>query len=496
MGEQNKMVLVSVANVQNYISASHNAKDLYYSSRNIGNLVKNIYDVLKKKLNGFETMPFNKEEEKKKIRTNFFLAQFYWEETSLDNVKIENKLKLFLAEDERMNSMPADLPVFIVVEDYIQGNDGYKDTYKRLYEKLQAYKNNRMTTALTVDMETSSQPFKVEDGKKIVCDLCGIRYAVKEDNKVYLCQECEKKQKQNKEGNKPDFYSVEDVAGENSKYYALVKMDIDDLGKYLSQADGENNLIDCQSKRIEKINKFSDEIDELFSKNENLISKDHNLLIYNGGDDILFFCPLTKILYFLIYIREQLKNKVDKNLTFSVSITIAYVKTPLKRVIELTSEKLDAVKKKFNRSRKNGTALTLIYGNYNVRSVYIRNNSSEIEPLCCVLMGMKENIVSSDLVQTMEQEFMRLGTIMHYTEGEPVKSIIHNEISRIVKRKIKDKDKDGEYERALRALYNNFTGEADSYFKQDLVSYFQLLHILEKWASEIEERSVDKKNAV
>ncbi|MFR2832243.1 MAG: hypothetical protein ACLTAV_06025 [Finegoldia magna] len=111
-----------------------------------------------------------------------------------------------------------DLPCFITV---CSMKENYQETYKFLYRKFQAYKNNRLNAFLP----------KQESEEKVtshICSICGIRLADALVDEEYLCNECRNKRK---EGKRIAFPSTENFG---SLYYALVRIDIDDMGMYIS----------------------------------------------------------------------------------------------------------------------------------------------------------------------------------------------------------------------------------------------------------------------
>ena len=340
----NKLLLISLSNIQNYISSARKIIDLYNGSLLVKDTILEIQRVLFDNTHMekcFQCCTDDKVEETNV--PNFLLYRIKTDENK-DNKELEEEIYNILKENVNKSKVAYDLIPYIVIED-IEG-DGYDEAYNKIYKKLGAYKNNRFRAKTFFEAK--------KKGKK-VCYLCGIRYGneVKQkekkgnDKKIkieYLCSECKKKRDYQNEG----FSSVDDIAmlkNKNGTYYALIRADIDNMGKWLSTIPKEyeeGGLLQWQKLLKEFIKEFIKKVEKSLEE----ITKENKLLIYAGGDDLLFFCPIEQAMSELkrvdTLLEETWKEKIvphvqkmEDRITISKCIAIVHRKTPLRRVIQL-----------------------------------------------------------------------------------------------------------------------------------------------------------------
>ena len=157
MGE--KLLLVSVSGVQEYISRAKKTADLYGSSQRV---IKQILWIKKRIQKEFESCELLLGEGVVGDPPNFFIAKLQTDKTSEEVEK--QILDVLMKEGERCSE---DLPCFITV---CSTKENYQETYKFLYRKFQAYKNNRLNAFLP----------KQESEEQVtshICSICGIRLA-------------------------------------------------------------------------------------------------------------------------------------------------------------------------------------------------------------------------------------------------------------------------------------------------------------------------------
>lgn len=120
-----------------------------------------------------------------------------------------------------------------------------------------------------------------------------------------------------------------------SKYYAIVMLDGDNMGKWLSGANLESNtsLYDFHKnvslKLVEYTNKVNDIITEPIGK-----------VVYSGGDDVLALVNLKNLVDILRELRKEFPQFLDgkKITTASCGVCIAHYKTPLNQALEWARE--------------------------------------------------------------------------------------------------------------------------------------------------------------
>ncbi|MFW0884739.1 type III-B CRISPR-associated protein Cas10/Cmr2 [Candidatus Acidulodesulfobacterium sp. H_13] len=119
-----------------------------------------------------------------------------------------------------------------------------------------------------------------------------------------------------------------------NKYYALIMLDIDDMGKCLSGKWLKNDagLLDFHKYLAGCLNKFATEVQKIF-ENESI-----GKLIYAGGDDVMAFVNINELFCVIKELRKEFEKEfektiTEKKITFSAGIVIAHYKSPLSDVI-------------------------------------------------------------------------------------------------------------------------------------------------------------------
>lgn len=121
-------------------------------------------------------------------------------------------------------------------------------------------------------------------------------------------------------------------------YYALVKFDGDDIGTLYRQAKIHKgaDFKDFQKKLSEELCQFA-----AFVKSS--VTEEEGAVIYAGGEDFLGLLALDTLFNVLARARRKfaqidMKEYLDKPLSFSAGIAVAHIKTPLKQVIAKADE--------------------------------------------------------------------------------------------------------------------------------------------------------------
>lgn len=556
-----KLMLVTIAGVQEFIAKARKPKDFLNGSKVIVDYLKEIQEILNEKCSSIKDFKVILPEKvsSQNNNPNYFIAKF---ESDNDEKKIRELLKQKLSDKYKI--ICKNLNVYIVVVPY---QKEYYKVYENLYKKLDYYKNDRFTDYAFYH---DSKDKKSEERKKYEnCSICevndgawilkgnakpekyngqNIKFDNKEDCEI-LCDACYKKReydnenkfqsvieigpiewkkksgsdiekydneienliKRNGTGEIISQYYFPDYLAKNnvdekyvnelnrfidyskgikpSRYYALVKADIDSLGEHFSGGylEGKDGLLEFQEKLSRQIGEFGlklkQELDKLYDTPK--------LCIYAGGDDILFFCPLYKVFDIIKNIDkylEEINTGYDKKITMSKSIVISHSTIPLKKIINLSRTSLEIAKEKFKKDNKDAIAISLINSSSTVLTAYLKNREENINSVKYLINGFKKSI-SKSLIFTMEKQLCLFGEDMTFNEYDALHNVMINVIKKVCDRKIscpsKDKPCKKDYFDKFQKLFYEFIEVNSTNYHIDIKGYFNLLHILDKYSREI-----------
>jgi CRISPR-associated protein Cmr2 len=262
---------------------------------------------------------------------------------------------------------------------------------------------------------------------------------------------------------KEDFQGVLNILNLNqinpSRYYAILQMDGDHIGKWLrgefnprikdtihnkvvevliSYSEGEDR------RKIEKIlcakHPTSPSIHQTFSRrlsnfaiNEvrKIVEDEHyGKLVYAGGDDVLALLPIEEVLKCAYNLQKKYKEILSPKATMSAGILIVHHKYPLYLALKKVQEAGKKMKNVYNR---NGFCL-----------VYLSNSGEERE---CggnwELVGFIEDLIckfiKNKISTTFPYQFLQVVESLYETEKkknlENIKEILRKELERIFLRK-------------------------------------------------------------
>lgn len=438
-----------------------------------------------------------------------------------------------------INQLKDIFDIYIVYED---GEKTYEKAYKNLYRKLDAYKNSRY---FEQRVETKS-PYK---GKCSICGVRNADFLCFDDKlidkKEKLCHACYFKRIKNKTKDKLNYPSTAAIAAKSwvekqysselskyqervkkllknkykeydknyfyykdwlkekypqlykvyeksfntnpSKYYALVKADVDNLGKWFSKDNLEiGDLLEYQKQLSKLLLDRAEELKEKYSENE---------VVYAGGDDYLLLISLNK----LFQLMEDLARKIiaeneekEIKITLSQSVVIARYDTPLEKVLKIGRETLDRAKDKYakeyseGRASKNATAITFITGSDTYRTGYYKNDRDTFQLIKNLTEVFKEKLSRSFLF-TLENEFRKMEGKLSNDEKDDLKYMIKSEVERLIKKK--EKQNFVNYQEIADGIYDFLCKQEIKYapnkYILDLKNFFNILHISEKLSHEI-----------
>lgn len=236
------------------------------------------------------------------------------------------------------------------------------------------------------------------------------------------------------------FYDIKDENGDKigkpSKYYALVMLDGDNMGKWLSgeylEERGKASLEEFHKKVSEKLGKYAANVEK------QVIQAPKGKLVYAGGDDVLAFVNLKHLFDVLTKLQKEFPKfeelgfsvKGNHKSSASAGIVIAHYKTPL-------SETLKWARKMEHEAKDDGGrdafAIAVLKHSGEIRKTrfkWMYGDSSTIKIL--------ENLVKSFKTDFSDTFFRNLGTefmqLMDKDGKYNNKPLVKTEIKRLIKR--------------------------------------------------------------
>ena len=273
------------------------------------------------------------------------------------------------------------------------------------------------------------------------------------------------------------------------KYYCMYRMDIDNLGKWMSgkYKTSDKNLYEYQKELSLKINNFFNKVKEYFE--DKFIGK----LVYAGGDDLLALLPVNEIFELeqniSTYFEQEVQNGEYKDVTYSKGIFVAHYKTPLGEITRVSKEEFEKAKEKFKKKtndfdkEKNATVISIMTEGYNNRSVYFKNNlqgKKTIEFIFKELMDFFNKDNSTYFHYQLQSEFWNFDkNIDNNYQRDMLLNMFEVEQKRILKRSIlRDSITDEKIDNINNKLIDFLKVNSSKELKIDFENYFNLFHII------------------
>lgn len=302
---------------------------------------------------------------------------------------------------------------------------------------------------------------------------------------------------------------VEELNLNKNKYYAVIKFDGDNMGKWLSgelapymtemyHSNVQKNLpVEFKNRIINEKRLLTPSIHATISRalkdyslnyvNDIIEKSGAGKVIYSGGDDVLAFINLESLLDIMVRIRASFSGLIDENknpsfdksnpgfveyedridmllgekVTGSMGVVIAHYKEELSEILSLVNL---AEKQAKDTDDKDAFSIILLPHSGKRRTVTAKwdyENSDFNDPegtiglLKKINLFFKEKKISSSFIKKLEEYFYNLD--LH----EVSENIFENELKRAIKRSIdnsltsKEKEKIGkEFEKLLITLYD------------------------------------------
>lgn len=273
------------------------------------------------------------------------------------------------------------------------------------------------------------------------------------------------------------FYKLKDgndvAIGKPPTYYALVMLDGDNMGKWLSGEFLEDyekkNLKDFHKKLTKKLGDYAD-------KAEEIIQNPKGRLVYAGGDDVLTFVNLNHLFDVLIELREKFPKfeelgfaiKENHKSAASAGIAIAHYKTPLSEVLKWARRMKHEAKENGGRD---AFAMAVLKRSGEIRKVVFKwqcDDSSTIEILEDFIKSLKPDRhtkqmnFSSTFIRNLGVEFRRL---MDEKGKYEHRDIVKTEMRRLIERSCMMTRRENETKEAFlqrkKKTINDLTGKLD-----------------------------------
>ena len=208
-----------------------------------------------------------------------------------------------------------------------------------------------------------------------------------------------------------------------SKYYAILSFDGDDMGKKLSSLSliGQNEL-------AKKLSKYSGELRKHIDDNK-------GKTVYAGGDDFLALVNIT-------YLEEVLSKvkSIFTDISVSTAITIAHYKTPLQKVLLLNRSLLQETKAYFKEKRndfdtpKGGTGISFVSPSGVLGTTYIKGKE-DTKTFFKLMETLQSKALSPSVLFKFEQSINHIiGTELTYEAYQTQLAILQSEFKRLTLR--------------------------------------------------------------
>ena len=220
-----------------------------------------------------------------------------------------------------------------------------------------------------------------------------------------------------------------------SEYYAILMLDGDSMGKWLSGEflEDKTKLLKFHKKLAKELGSFAETVEEI-------IKEPKGRLVYAGGDDVLAFVNLNQLLPAMKDLRknfpefEELGFEIKDNRKSSASagIAIAHYKTPLSEVLKWARE-MEKEAKSID-DQKDAFAIAVLKRSGEIRKAIFKwkhDTSSIIGILENLIRSLKQEDFSNTFIKKFGVEFRRLMDERGRSENN---LLIKTEMKRLIER--------------------------------------------------------------
>jgi len=268
-----------------------------------------------------------------------------------------------------------------------------------------------------------------------------------------------------------------------SRYYALMKFDGDNMGKWLSgeYLKDKSKLKDFHNDLSEKLRNFAEHSRKYL--NGELDGIQRGKTVYAGGDDFLGFINLEYLFEVIKELRENFRKQVfeplrdifslKEELTFSAGIVIAHYKDPLSLVLDWAS-KLEEEAKNLDEN-KNAFGIAVLKRSGAIRkAIYKWDRLEYIQEIYRSIVEKEE--FNSSFITKLEESFKNIPIEEKIFFEKDGKDLIRAELKRVLRRssnpnKIKNKE---ELKEKMKQLISNLSKLTST----KMNNFFEILNIL------------------
>lgn len=292
-----------------------------------------------------------------------------------------------------------------------------------------------------------------------------------------------------------EFLKKEEISP--SRYYAILQMDGDNMGKWLrgefNIKIGEaihknvrdalvNSSKDDDKEKIKKIldsrHPISPSIHQVFSRRLSIFALEYvrkiveednyGKLVYAGGDDILAFLPVENVLNCAYELQKAFKEVLSKKATMSAGVLIVHHKYPLYLALKKVSE---AEKKAKNFYGKNAFCVTFMTHGGEEREF---GGNWELKEF---VEDLIENFHEGKIPDTFPYQYLKIVEELYDgNSNDGIKEVLKSELKRIFMRKDKKMDK---------KFLNEYFKKLSVWFeKMDIKNFANMLVVARKIAEE------------
>ncbi|NUV00003.1 hypothetical protein XO12_07835 [Marinitoga sp. 1154] len=264
--------------------------------------------------------------------------------------------------------------------------------------------------------------------------------------------------------------------GKPKKYYALIMLDGDNMGKWLSGEflEDNTNLKEFHNKISESLGKYAENINEI-------VKEPKGKRIYAGGDDVMTFLNLDYLFDILIDLREKFPKfeklgfTIKKGMKSSASagVVIAHYKTPLSEVLKWVRKMEKEAKEKGNR---NSLAIAVLKHSGEIHKTVYKwkiENEWSVEIMKELVEQLKDEKkgFSNTFIKALQEEFNRMEKIPEDKMLEIELQRLLNRSSKIRNNKNEKEKKISEWKEKIKELYLDLV-DKDNFFSFLNVSDF------------------------
>ncbi|OOC46913.1 type III-B CRISPR-associated protein Cas10/Cmr2 [Thermosipho sp. 1223] len=269
--------------------------------------------------------------------------------------------------------------------------------------------------------------------------------------------------------------------GVPSKYYAIVMLDGDSMGKWLSGEflSDKSHLRDFHLELSKKLGEYTDKTKEII--------EGKGKLVYAGGDDVLSFVNIDHLLFVMKNLRdffpkfEEIKNVKNRNKSSaSMGVAIAHYKTPLSEVIKW-ARKMEKEAKEDKKDKKDAFAIAVLKRSGEIHKIKYKwylNGKSTVDIIKSIVKSIINKKFSNTFTKVLADELRRF----KYDVNE---KFIKSECKRLLKRASNPNgvslksNEIGELSDKLLYLF------VESYSLQNFISTLNIINFLSKEVGEL-----------